>query len=54
LAVAETLDNGKAVRETLNADLPLFIDHFRYFASVIRAESGTISDLEEHYISRDL
>lgn len=42
LAVAETWDNGKAVRETLNADLPLAIDHFRYFAGVIRAqESGT-------------
>ncbi len=42
LAVAETWDNGKAVRETLNADIPLAIDHFRYFAGVIRAqESGT-------------
>jgi aldehyde dehydrogenase len=42
LAVAETWDNGKAVRETLNADLPLVVDHFRYFGSVIRAqESGT-------------
>ena len=37
LAVAETWDNGKAVRETLNADLPLAIDHFRYFAGAIRA-----------------
>ena len=54
LAVAETLDNGKAVRETLNADLPLFIDHFRYFASVIRAESGTISDLDENTISQEI
>ncbi|MCA9572517.1 MAG: aldehyde dehydrogenase family protein, partial [Myxococcales bacterium] len=42
LAVAETWDNGKAVRETLAADIPLCIDHFRYFASAIRAqESGT-------------
>ena len=54
LAVAETLDNGKAVRETLNADLPLFIDHFRYFASVIRAESGTISDLDVNTISQEI
>lgn len=38
LAVAETWDNGKAVRETLNADIPLAIDHFRYFASAIRAQ----------------
>ncbi len=36
LAIAETLDNGKAVRETLAADVPLVVDHFRYFASVIR------------------
>ena len=42
LAVAETLDNGKAVRETLNADLLCLLTIFRYFASVIRAESGTI------------
>ncbi|WP_228155907.1 aldehyde dehydrogenase family protein [Aliarcobacter skirrowii] len=54
LAVAETLDNGKAVRVTLNADLPLFIDHFRYFVSVIRAESGTISDLDENTISQEI
>ncbi|MBL3520520.1 aldehyde dehydrogenase [Arcobacter lanthieri] len=54
LAVAETLDNGKAVRETLNADLPLFIDHFRYFASVIRAESGTVADLDENTISQEI
>ena len=40
LAVAETWDNGKAVRETLNADIPLAIDHFRYFASAIRAQEG--------------
>jgi len=44
LAIAESWDKGKAVRETINADLPLAIDHFRYFASVIRSESGTISD----------
>ncbi len=42
LAVAETWDNGKAVRETLNADFPLAIDHFRYFAGAIRAQEGGI------------
>ena len=46
LAVAETWDNGKAVRETLNADLPLAIDHFRYFAGAIRAQEGALSQLD--------
>lgn len=46
LAVAETWDNGKAVRETLNADLPLLVDHFRYFAGVIRAQEGGISEID--------
>jgi len=45
LAVAETWDNGKPVRETLAADLPLAIDHFRYFAGSIRAQEGTISEI---------
>ena len=54
LAIAETLDNGKAIRETLAADLPLVVDHFRYFASVIRAESGTVSDLDENTISQEI
>ena len=54
LAIAETLDNGKAVRETLAADIPLVIDHFRYFASVIRSESGTVSDLDENTISQEV
>jgi aldehyde dehydrogenase len=48
LAVAETWDNGKAVRETLNADLPLAIDHFRYFAGAIRAQEGSLSQLDEN------
>ncbi|WP_404288563.1 aldehyde dehydrogenase [Glutamicibacter arilaitensis] len=47
LAVAETWDNGKAVRETLNADLPLAVDHFRYFAGAIRAQEGSLSQLDE-------
>ena len=47
LAVAETWENGKAVRETLNADLPLAIDHFRYFAGVLRAQEGSIGEIDE-------
>lgn len=46
LAVAESIDNGKPLRETLNADLPLAIDHFRYFAGCIRAQEGAISDID--------
>lgn len=51
LAIVETIDNGKALRETMAADLPLCIDHFRYFAGVIRAEEGTISEHDEHTVS---
>ncbi|GAB3659624.1 aldehyde dehydrogenase family protein [Zhihengliuella somnathii] len=47
LAVAETWDNGKAVRETLNADLPLAVDHFRYYAGAIRAQEGRLSQIDE-------
>jgi aldehyde dehydrogenase len=47
LAVAESWENGKPVRETLNADLPLAIDHFRYFAGAIRAEEGGISEIDK-------
>lgn len=54
LAIAETLDNGKTIRETLLADVPLVVDHFRYFASVIRAETGTVSDLDENTISQEI
>ena len=46
LAAAETLDNGKPIRETMAADLPLAVDHFRYFAGVIRAEQGHISEID--------
>ncbi len=46
LAVAETWDNGKPVRETLAADIPLAIDHFRYFAGAIRAQEGSISEID--------
>ncbi|WP_153730377.1 aldehyde dehydrogenase [Sporosarcina obsidiansis] len=51
LAVAETWENGKAVRETLNADLPLAIDHFRYFASAIRAQEGGISQIDKDTVA---
>lgn len=51
IAAVETVDNGKAVRETLNADIPLAIDHFRYFASVIRAEEGAINELDKDTVS---
>ncbi|EQM70338.1 acetaldehyde dehydrogenase ExaC [Pseudomonas solani] len=48
LAVTETWDNGKAVRETLNADVPLAADHFRYFAGCIRAQEGSAAEINEH------
>lgn len=51
LAVVETVDNGKPIRETLNADIPLAIDHFRYFASVIRAEEGSANELDSNTLS---
>ncbi|CAD5377998.1 aldehyde dehydrogenase B [Pseudomonas sp. OF001] len=47
LAVAETWDNGKAVRETLNADVPLSADHFRYFAGCIRAQEGAAAEIND-------
>lgn len=51
LAVAETWDNGKAVRETLNADIPLTADHFRYFAGCIRAQEGSIGEIDENTVA---
>jgi len=51
LAKIETIDNGKPVRETMAADLPLVIDHFRYFAGVIRAEEGTMSEIDANTLS---
>lgn len=51
LAVAETWDNGKAVRETLNADIPLAIDHFRYFAGAIRAQEGGLSQIDKDTVA---
>ena len=51
LAVAETWDNGKPVRETLAADLPLAIDHFRYFAACIRAQEGSLAELDDDTVA---
>lgn len=51
LAVAETWDNGKPIRETLAADLPLAIDHFRYFAGCIRAQEGSISQIDDDTVA---
>ncbi|HET8848969.1 MAG TPA: aldehyde dehydrogenase family protein [Marinobacter sp.] len=51
IAIAETWDNGKAVRETLNADVPLAVDHFRYFAGAIRAQEGSIGEIDEHTVA---
>jgi aldehyde dehydrogenase len=54
LAVAETWDNGKPVRETLAADIPLAADHFRYFAGAIRAQEGSIGEIDEHTVAYHL
>jgi len=51
LAVAESWENGKPVRETLNADIPLAADHFRYFAGVIRGEEGSITELDKDTVA---
>ncbi|HIW11578.1 MAG TPA: aldehyde dehydrogenase [Candidatus Salinicoccus stercoripullorum] len=51
LAVLETFENGKAVRETLNADLPLVVDHYRYFAGAIRAQEGGISQIDNDTVA---
>ncbi|MET7514851.1 aldehyde dehydrogenase [Streptomyces sp. CB01635] len=51
LAVAETWENGKPVRETLAADIPLAIDHFRYFAGALRAQEGSLSEIDDDTIA---
>lgn len=51
LATAETRDNGKPIRETSAADVPLAIDHFRYFASCIRAQEGGISEIDSETVA---
>ena len=51
IAIAECYDNGKAVRETLAADIPLAIDHFRYFAGAIRAQEGSLSQIDNDTVA---
>jgi aldehyde dehydrogenase len=51
LARVESVDNGKPIRETRLADLPLVVDHFRYFAGVIRGEEGSIAELDQNTVS---
>jgi len=51
LAYAETVDNGKPIRETLAADIPLSVDHFRYFAGCLRAQEGGMSDIDENTVA---
>jgi len=54
LAAAETWDNGKSIREALAADIPLAIDHFRYYAGVIRAEAGEVADIDAQTVSMEI
>ena len=51
LAYVETWDNGKSIRETLNADVPLLVDHFRYFAGCLRAQEGSAADIDSNTVS---
>ena len=51
LAVAETWENGKPIRESLAADIPLAIDHFRYFAGAIRAQEGSLSEIDDDTVA---
>jgi len=51
LAYAETVDNGKPIRETINADIPLASDHFRYFAGCVRAQEGGISQIDDQTVA---
>ena len=51
IATAETWDNGKPIRETVNADIPLAVDHFRYFAGVLRAQEGSMSEIDNDTVA---
>ncbi|QCE42569.1 aldehyde dehydrogenase family protein [Psychroserpens sp. NJDZ02] len=53
-ALVETCDNGKPIRETLNADIPLAVDHWRYFAACIRSEEGSASELDQNTLSLNI
>jgi aldehyde dehydrogenase len=54
IALVEAWDNGKAIRETMAADIPLAVDHFRYFGSVIRAEAGQVADIDAGTVSMEV
>ncbi|SIS87294.1 aldehyde dehydrogenase [Insolitispirillum peregrinum] len=51
IAMVETLDNGKPIRETMAADIPLAIDHFRYFASCVRAQEGSLAEIDDDTVA---
>ncbi|MCI0223485.1 aldehyde dehydrogenase family protein [Cronobacter sakazakii] len=51
LALTESWDNGKPIRETLNADIPLAVDHFRYFAGCLRAQEGSVAEIDQHTVA---
>src|SRR4029450_7637450 len=51
IAAVETIDNGKPIRETSLADIPLAIDHFRYFASCVRAQEGSIGEIDDDTVA---
>jgi len=51
LSYVETVDNGKPIRETLNVDMPLTVDHFRYFAGCLRAQEGNMSEINENTVA---
>ncbi|MBK1870311.1 aldehyde dehydrogenase [Taklimakanibacter albus] len=51
LALVESIDNGKPIRETTHADLPLVVDHFRYFAACIRAQEGALSEIDDDTVA---
>ncbi len=51
IATADTIDNGKPIRETMNADIPLTVDHFRYFAGAIRAQEGSLSEIDNDTVA---
>ena len=51
IAIAESLDNGKPIRETMAADIPLAVDHLRYFAACIRTQEGALSEIDHNTVA---
>ena len=51
ITLAESWDNGKPIRETLNADIPLAVDHFRYFGGAIRSQEGSLSQIDDDTVA---